>query len=105
MHDVVSHAALPAGDDPVGNPDGQVEEGGNHRFRVAAKALAARHELPPRHLETVLQALVRVGILKGVRGIAFHHFESCDVVRHPLVQKIVDAYDSWQKQHEPKADA
>ena len=35
---------------------------------VAAKALAARHELPPRHLETILQALVRVGILKGVRG-------------------------------------
>jgi Rrf2 family iron-sulfur cluster assembly transcriptional regulator len=35
---------------------------------VAAKALAARHNLPPRHLETVLQALVRQGILKGVRG-------------------------------------
>jgi Rrf2 family iron-sulfur cluster assembly transcriptional regulator len=35
---------------------------------VAAKALAARHSLPPRHLETVLQALVRKGILKGVRG-------------------------------------
>jgi Rrf2 family protein len=35
---------------------------------VAAKALAARHNLPPRHLETVLQALVRHGILKGVRG-------------------------------------
>jgi Rrf2 family protein len=35
---------------------------------VAAKALAARHDLPPRHLETVLQALVRKGILKGVRG-------------------------------------
>src|SRR5829696_3859474 len=35
---------------------------------VAAKMLAARHNLPPRHLETVLQALVRVGILKGVRG-------------------------------------
>ncbi|HEY8382278.1 MAG TPA: Rrf2 family transcriptional regulator [Microvirga sp.] len=35
---------------------------------VAAKALAARHSLPPRHLETVLQALVRHGILKGVRG-------------------------------------
>ena len=30
--------------------------------------LAARHDLPPRHLETLLQALVRVGILKGVRG-------------------------------------
>ena len=35
---------------------------------VSAKALAARHDLPPRHLETVLQALVRGGILRGVRG-------------------------------------
>jgi Rrf2 family transcriptional regulator, iron-sulfur cluster assembly transcription factor len=35
---------------------------------VAAKALAMRHKLPPRHLEPVLQALVRHGILKGVRG-------------------------------------
>ncbi len=35
---------------------------------VAAKALAARHRLPPRHLEPVLQALVREGILKGLRG-------------------------------------
>lgn len=35
---------------------------------VAAKTLAARHNLPPRHLETMLQALVRAGILKGVRG-------------------------------------
>ncbi|MBS7697076.1 MULTISPECIES: Rrf2 family transcriptional regulator [unclassified Chelatococcus] len=35
---------------------------------VAAKFLAARHNLPPRHLETVLQQLVRAGILKGVRG-------------------------------------
>ncbi len=30
--------------------------------------LAAHHGLPPRHLEPVLQALVRCGILKGVRG-------------------------------------
>jgi Rrf2 family protein len=35
---------------------------------VAAKTLSERHNLPPRHLETVLQALVRHGILKGVRG-------------------------------------
>src|SRR5262252_8779462 len=41
----------------------------NSRNRpVAAKALASRHRLPPRHLEPVLQALVREGILKGVRG-------------------------------------
>jgi Rrf2 family protein len=35
---------------------------------VSAKALAARNTLPPRHLEPVLQALVREGILKGTRG-------------------------------------
>jgi Rrf2 family transcriptional regulator, iron-sulfur cluster assembly transcription factor len=35
---------------------------------VAAKTLATRHSLPPRHLEPVLQALVRHGILKGTRG-------------------------------------
>jgi phosphate starvation-inducible protein PhoH and related proteins len=32
-------------------------------------------------------------ILEGVRGIAFRRFTSADVVRHPLVQKIIDAYD------------
>jgi Rrf2 family transcriptional regulator, iron-sulfur cluster assembly transcription factor len=35
---------------------------------VAAKALAARLELPPRHLESLLQGLVHANILKGVRG-------------------------------------
>src|SRR4051794_5867287 len=35
---------------------------------VSAKILAARHDLPARHLEPVLQALVRMGILKGIRG-------------------------------------
>jgi Rrf2 family iron-sulfur cluster assembly transcriptional regulator len=39
-----------------------------HNRPVAAKALALRHRLPPRHLEPVLQALVREGILKGIRG-------------------------------------
>src|ERR1700721_2458832 len=35
---------------------------------VAAKDLAARHKLPARHLETLLQGLVHAKILKGVRG-------------------------------------
>jgi Rrf2 family iron-sulfur cluster assembly transcriptional regulator len=35
---------------------------------VSAKTLATRHGLPPRHLESVLQSLVRDGILKGIRG-------------------------------------
>ncbi|HEY7901824.1 MAG TPA: PhoH family protein [Casimicrobiaceae bacterium] len=32
-------------------------------------------------------------VLRHVRGIAFCKFTSADVVRHPLVQKIIDAYD------------
>jgi Rrf2 family protein len=35
---------------------------------VAAKALAARHGLMPRHLETLLQDLVHADILKAFRG-------------------------------------
>ncbi len=32
-------------------------------------------------------------VLRGVRGIAITEFQSDDVVRHPLVQAIVDAYE------------
>jgi phosphate starvation-inducible protein PhoH and related proteins len=35
-----------------------------------------------------------VNVLSKVRGIAMTHFTSADVVRHPLVQHIIDAYDS-----------
>ncbi len=35
---------------------------------LSSKQLAERHGLPPRHLEALLQALVRDGILKGSRG-------------------------------------
>jgi Rrf2 family protein len=35
---------------------------------ISAKTLARRHALSPRHLESVLQSLVRDGILRGVRG-------------------------------------
>ncbi|RUR69586.1 PhoH family protein [Variovorax guangxiensis] len=36
-------------------------------------------------------------VLKRVNGIAMTHFTSADVVRHPLVAKIVDAYDGQRK--------
>jgi phosphate starvation-inducible PhoH-like protein len=35
-----------------------------------------------------------VHVLRDVRGIAFTQFSSADVVRHPLVARIVDAYES-----------
>ncbi len=39
-------------------------------------------------------------VLSGVEGIQFVHFDERDVVRHPLVQKIVSAYDRWGKKSE-----
>ncbi len=32
-------------------------------------------------------------ILKNIPGIEIHHFTTSDVVRHPLVQRIIDAYE------------
>ena len=53
----------------------------------------------------VKSGLVEVqGILKGVEGVAFVYLTEHDVVRHPLVQKIVAAYDAWEKKrHAPES--
>ncbi len=37
-------------------------------------------------------------VLEKVRGIAFTYFGAEDVVRHPLVQRIVNAYEKYEKQ-------
>jgi len=36
------------------------------------------------------------GVLSGTQGVQFVHFDSRDVVRHALVQRIVDAYDRFE---------
>lgn len=36
-----------------------------------------------------------IKVLEGVPGISFTFFKSSDVVRHPLVQRIVEAYESY----------
>jgi phosphate starvation-inducible PhoH-like protein len=36
------------------------------------------------------------GILHGIKGIRFIHFNRDDVVRHPLVQEIIDAYEKME---------
>ena len=45
----------------------------------------------PSHQESGIKQAVR--ILREVNGISFTWFESKDVVRHPMVQRIVEAYD------------
>ena len=42
------------------------------------------------------------GVLKSVDGISFNFFKSKDVVRHPLVAKILDAYEAHE--HEQPGD-
>jgi len=41
-------------------------------------------------------------ILDGVRGIAFTEFTAADVVRHPLVARIIDAYEQHARETPPK---
>jgi phosphate starvation-inducible PhoH-like protein len=41
-------------------------------------------------------------VLAGVRGIAFTDFTSADVVRHPLVARIIDAYEKDSRETSPK---
>jgi len=48
--------------------------------------------------EGAASGLVRVmDILKGVDGAAFHHLTEADVIRHPLVRKVIKAFDKWEK--------
>ena len=40
-----------------------------------------------------------IEVLSGINGISFNYFDSRDVVRHPLVQKIVEAYQAADSKH------
>jgi len=40
-----------------------------------------------------------MNVLDGVNEIGFTYFQSGDVVRHPLVQRIVEAYESFEDTH------
>ncbi len=44
-----------------------------------------------------------IKVLKNVEGIVIHNFSSRDVVRHKLVQRIIDAYDKYDKENAEKA--
>ncbi|MEJ1965793.1 MAG: PhoH family protein [Gammaproteobacteria bacterium] len=46
----------------------------------------------PAGRQSGLQSVIH--ILRGVEGVAFTHFDAQDVVRHPLVQRIVKAYEA-----------
>ena len=58
-------------------------------------------DLPNTRGSGLRQAL---GLLEGVEGIGVVHFEKRDVVRHPLVQTIVAAYDALDARREGERD-
>ena len=49
----------------------------------------------PGHTESGLKLVTK--ILKNIPDISFTHFTGSDVVRHPIVQKIVSAYEKYDK--------
>lgn len=49
-------------------------------------------------LKTVLR------ILAGVKGIGITYLNKNDIVRHPLVQRIIDAYEKYEKTNEKAAE-
>jgi phosphate starvation-inducible protein PhoH and related proteins len=51
-------------------------------------------DLPESKESGLVQA---IQVLNRVEGIYFQHFNDADVVRHPLVQRIVKAYDRWEE--------
>jgi phosphate starvation-inducible PhoH-like protein len=56
----------------------------------------------PRGRESGLKHVIRV--LHDIDEIAFIRFDAGDVVRHPLVRRIVDAYSRDEHAHPPKTD-
>ena len=51
-------------------------------------------DLPRKSMSGLKHAL---GILSNVKGVSFSYFAAADVVRHPMVQHIVEAYDAESK--------
>ncbi len=46
-----------------------------------------------------------LNILQGTRGIGYIAFQRADIVRHPLVQRVVDAYDQYDAERKKEAEA
>jgi len=75
------------------------------RLGFSSKAVitgdVTRTDLPEGKVSGLIEAR---NILEGIQGIRFIYFSREDVVRHPLVQEIIDAYEQREsrKQSEPK---
>jgi phosphate starvation-inducible PhoH-like protein len=53
-------------------------------------------DLPAGKMSGLIEAR---NVISGVDGVSFIHFNERDVVRHPLVQRIVRAYETYTAQN------
>jgi phosphate starvation-inducible protein PhoH and related proteins len=65
--------------------------------KVVVTGDVTQTDLPGSSTSGLIHAL---SILKNIDDIGFANFDTQDVVRHPLVKKIIDAYDSSNKKNE-----
>ena len=72
-----------------------------HNAKMIVTGDATQIDLPRTVQSGLIQAL---RILRGVKGIGIIEYEKKDIVRHPLVQRIVDAYEKREKETEEEEE-
>lgn len=73
-----------------------------HNAKMTVTGDTTQIDLPRTVQSGLVQAL---RILRGVKGIGIIEYEKKDIVRHPLVQRIVDAYEKKENDEEDQDNA
>ncbi|MDE5849170.1 MAG: PhoH family protein [Muribaculaceae bacterium] len=73
-----------------------------HNAKMIVTGDTTQIDLPRTVQSGLIQAL---RILRGVKGIGIIEYEKKDIVRHPLVQRIVDAYEKREKEADDEENA
>jgi phosphate starvation-inducible PhoH-like protein len=69
-----------------------------HGAKIVASGDTTQIDLPEHHKSGLVDALDR---LQGIEGVACVKLGRGDIVRHPLVQKIVNAYEHGPPKRQP----
>ncbi|MDE6022778.1 MAG: PhoH family protein [Muribaculaceae bacterium] len=73
-----------------------------HNAKMIVTGDTTQIDLPRTVQSGLIQAL---RILRGVKGIGIIEYEKKDIVRHPLVQRIVDAYEKREKEADAEMES
>src|SRR5690606_6918264 len=65
-----------------------------HNSKAVITGDITQIDLPSKKMSGLVEAL---NILQNIPGISINHFTDTDVVRHPLVQKIILAYEAIEQ--------